>query len=63
MDPMVTLRPGVVGYLVKPFNRDDLAKVIVRGLAERKRLQAEHRSQPPRVLSTGMLEGFVISRG
>ncbi len=63
MDPMVTLRPGVVGYIVKPFNRDDLAKVIVRGMAERKRLQAEHRSQPPRMLSAGMLEGFVISRG
>jgi DNA-binding NtrC family response regulator len=63
MDPMVTLRPGVVGYLVKPFNRDDLAKVIVLGLAERKRLKAEHRSQPPRMLSAGMLEGFVISRG
>jgi response regulator of citrate/malate metabolism len=62
MDPLVTLRPGVVGYIVKPFSRDDLANVIVRGMAERRRLQAEHRSQPTRMLSAGMLEGFVVSR-
>ena len=62
MDPMVTLRPGVVGYIVKPFSRDDLARVIVCGMAERRRLQAEHRSQPTRMLSAGMLEGFVVSR-
>ena len=62
MDPMVTLRPGVVGYIVKPFNREDLAKVILRGMAERKRLQAQRQSQP-RILPAGMLEGFVVSRG
>ena len=28
MDPHVTLRPGVVGYVTKPFNRADLAMVI-----------------------------------
>lgn len=28
MDPHVTLRSGVVGYVVKPFKRDDLADVI-----------------------------------
>jgi CheY-like chemotaxis protein len=28
MDPHVTLRAGVVGYVVKPFKRADLAKVI-----------------------------------
>jgi DNA-binding NtrC family response regulator len=61
MDPMVTLRPGVVGYIVKPFNRDDLARVITRGMVERKRLQAECRGRP-RMLSEGMLEGFVVSR-
>jgi DNA-binding NtrC family response regulator len=60
MDPMVTLRPGVVGYIVKPFNRDDLAQVVKRGLAERKRLQTEHRSQQ-RLLSDGVLEGFIVS--
>jgi response regulator of citrate/malate metabolism len=59
---MVTLRPGVVGYIVKPFSRGDLAKVIARGMAERRRLQAD-RPQPPRMLTAGMLEGFVISRG
>jgi DNA-binding NtrC family response regulator len=60
MDPMVTLRPGVVGYIVKPFNRDDLAKVVKRGFAERKRLQTEHRSES-RLLSEGVLEGFIVS--
>jgi CheY-like chemotaxis protein len=28
MDPNVTLRAGVVGYVVKPFKRDALADVI-----------------------------------
>ena len=49
MDPMITLRPGVVGYIVKPFTREDLEKVVKRGMAERKRLQAEHRARPRRL--------------
>lgn len=28
MDPQVTLRPGVVGYVVKPFTRQEVADVI-----------------------------------
>jgi CheY-like chemotaxis protein len=28
MDPQVTLRAGVVGYVTKPFSRDSLAAVI-----------------------------------
>ena len=28
MDPHVTLRPGVVGYVVKPFKRTEIAAVI-----------------------------------
>ena len=60
MDPIVTLRPGVVGYIVKPFTREDLAKVIKRGIAERRRLQAEHRSHP-RLLSDAALDGIVVS--
>ena len=32
MDPAVTLRAGVVGYVVKPFNRSDLAEVIKAGM-------------------------------
>jgi DNA-binding NtrC family response regulator len=62
MDPMLTLRPGVIGYIVKPFNREDLEKVILRGLAERKRLQAENRGKT-RLLPSGMLEGVVGSPG
>jgi response regulator of citrate/malate metabolism len=60
MDPMVTLRPGVVGYIVKPFNREDLAQVIKRGMAERRRLQAELRSHP-RLLTDAALDGIVVS--
>jgi DNA-binding NtrC family response regulator len=60
MDPMVTLRPGVVGYIVKPFNREDLAQVIKRGMAERRRLREEHRSNP-RLLSDAVLDGIVVS--
>jgi CheY-like chemotaxis protein len=61
MDPTVTLRPGVVGYVVKPFNREDLAGVIKRGMVERKRIQAEDRAQP-RLLPEAFLDGLVISR-
>jgi DNA-binding NtrC family response regulator len=61
MDPMVTLRPGVVGYIVKPFNREDLEDVVKRGMAERRRLQAEQRNRP-RQLSEGMFEGVVVGR-
>src|SRR5215510_11503958 len=59
MDPMVTLRPGVAGYVVKPFNREDLNQVIKRGMLERRRLQ-EHRSHP-RLLSDAALDGIVVS--
>jgi len=59
MDPVVTLRPGVVGYIVKPFNRADLEEIVKRGLEERKRLQTERPS--PRLLSEGVVEGFVVS--
>jgi DNA-binding NtrC family response regulator len=60
MDPMVTLRPGVVGYIVKPFNREDLEQAVNRGMEARKRLQGE---QPlgDRLLSDGMLDGIVLS--
>ena len=60
MDPTVTLRPGVVGYIVKPFNREALTQVIKRGMAERRRLQEEQRSQP-RLLSDAVLDGIVVS--
>jgi len=59
MDPMVTLRRGVVGYIVKPFNREDLAQVIRRGMAERRRLQAQHRSHL-RLLSDAALDRIIV---
>lgn len=61
MDPSITLRPGVVGYIVKPFNREDLEQVIQRGMAEHKRLLAERRQASPRLLGPGILEGVVVS--
>ena len=60
LDPMVTLRAGVVGYIVKPFNREELERVIKRGMAERARLQMEQQSEP-RLLSAGVLDGLVLS--
>ena len=61
LDPMVKLRPGVVGYIMKPFNREDLRKVVERGMAERSRLQTEQLSGP-RQLSAGSLEAVELSR-
>ncbi len=61
MDPVVTLRPGVVGYIVKPFNREDLDLVVRRGMADRSRLQVEQASGP-RLLSAGVLDGIVLSQ-
>ena len=40
MDPMVTLRPGVVGYIVKPFGKRDVADMVHLGLMERARLSS-----------------------
>ena len=64
MDPMITLRPGVVGYIVKPFNREELAQIIQRGLTEHAKRANETASTPsgPRLLSEGILEGIVLSR-
>jgi CheY-like chemotaxis protein len=50
MDPMITLRSGVVGYIVKPFNRDELAEMIQRGLtacSTRVVTPAPQRALPP----------------
>ena len=65
MDPMITLRPGVVGYIVKPFNREELARMIQSGLAEHNTRVNDTASAPsgPRLLSSGILEGVVVSRG
>ena len=59
MDPMVTLRPGVVGYVVKPFNREELSRVVKRGLSERKRLERECR-RGSRMLSAALLDDLVV---
>jgi CheY-like chemotaxis protein len=40
MDPHVTLRAGVVGYVVKPFRRADLADVIRAAIAATPRAAA-----------------------
>ena len=33
MDPTVTLRPGVIGYLVKPFKRQAIVDLLENGLS------------------------------
>ena len=63
MDPMVMLRSGVADYIVKPFNREDLETVLGRGMTERRRLRAEQPSSRPRLLTAGMLDGVILSRG
>ena len=60
MDPMITLRPGVIGYIVKPFNREELAAVVKRGITERARLQRNSRSGP-RLLDAGLMDDLVVS--
>ena len=53
MEPSVTLRPGVVGYVVKPFNRLEVEEIIERGLATREAQAARlfaSRPLPPRLL-------------
>jgi CheY-like chemotaxis protein len=65
MDPMVTLRSGVVGYIVKPFNRGELDDVIQRGLAacsERSRVRPERRALPAPPADAGIVEGVVVAR-
>jgi CheY-like chemotaxis protein len=64
LDPMVTLRPGVVGYIVKPFNRDELDVVIQKGLEA----QPKGPGGPPRspaLLTDGqgsVIDGVILAR-
>lgn len=51
LDPMVTLRPGVVGYIVKPFTRSELDAVIQKGLAAR----PSGPQEPQRLLTGGQV--------
>lgn len=63
MDPMITLRSGVVGYIVKPFNRGELDAVIQRGLAAcsgRSHVSNERRALPP--AGSNVIEGVVVAR-
>jgi CheY-like chemotaxis protein len=59
MDPMVTLQPGVVGYIVKPFSREDVQQVVQCGMSERRRLQGRKPSAL-KLLSEAALEGFMV---
>lgn len=64
LEPSVTLGPGVVGYLVKPFKRDQLAGLLEQALETAAELQA----RPARAaldldaLDGDIVEGTVISR-
>lgn len=58
LDPMVTLRSGVVGYIVKPFDRAELDDVIQRGLAacsERSKARPARRALPEATTPQGGL--------
>lgn len=48
MDPSVTLRPGVVAYVIKPFGHDAIASAIKAGVARREDQTALPR--PPALL-------------
>lgn len=51
MDPSVTLRPGVVAYVVKPFNHSEIATAIETGVVWRDNYVA----RPPLRLIEGSL--------
>jgi len=57
LDPTVTLRAGVVGYVVKPFSHTEIVSAIKAGLAWREREAA--RPSPARHLR--LIEGFLDS--
>ena len=61
MDPGVTLRPGVVGYLVKPFSRTEVTNMVLQGLVERRRLKST--AQGDRLLPDSALDDIVLSVG
>lgn len=50
-DAREPLRPGVIGYLVKPFNRRDLGTLILRGLEECRRFE----KKPPPMTRGGLM--------
>jgi DNA-binding NtrC family response regulator len=63
MDPMITLRPGVAGYIVKPFNREEFEQVVKLAMAERQNLRSAQPPEPRLLPSADALDGIVLSRG
>ena len=64
MDPSVTLRPGVVGYIVKPFNRQDLDEMIQRGLAQSRAYTARNpvKAALPAAGGDDIVDGVLLAR-
>jgi len=64
LEPSVTLGSGVVGYLVKPFKRDQLAELLERALETAAELQAlpDRQDIDFDVLDGDIVEGTIISR-
>jgi DNA-binding NtrC family response regulator len=60
LDPSVTLGPGVVGYLVKPFKRDALADLLDRALLVASDLR-KIADRGPLLLDEGIIEGTIVS--
>jgi FixJ family two-component response regulator len=63
MDPLVTLRPGVVGYIVKPFGKKDVAEMVHLGLVERSRRNADGAQTASRMLTDSSLDHIELSPG
>jgi len=59
LDPTVTLRPGVVGYIVKPFTREELVSIVKLGLKERQRMRERDAEQLPLLASAFFDAEFV----
>lgn len=55
MDPSVTLRPGVVAYVVKPFSNGEIVGAIKTALDWREREQA----RPDAARHLRLIEGFL----
>jgi response regulator of citrate/malate metabolism len=64
LEPSVTLGPGVVGYLVKPFKREQMGKLLTRALETAAELQAQPRRQELDLdaFDGDIVEGTVVSR-
>lgn len=60
LDPHITLRDGVVGYIVKPFDRALLAEMIQRGLDDCRERALREARRSRRLLGETVIEGIIV---